>query len=95
MMAIIMVQTKFYLESPYLHLLNPDSLGREKIMTFPFVQVVNEFYEKIQESQEFDFKIMGLFLKSAARIHRKRVSNALRVEKTRDTEYENIEHSAE
>ncbi len=82
-----MMQTKFYLESPYLHLLNPDSLHREKLMTFPLVQVVNEFYEKMQESLDFDFKIMGLFLKSTARIHRQRVSNALRSEKTKDTEY--------
>ena len=82
-----MIQSKFYLESPYLHLLNPNSLRREVLMTFPFVQVINEFYEKMQESLEFDFKIMGLFLKSTARIHRRRVSNALRLEKNKDTEY--------
>ena len=90
-----MIQTKFYLESPYLHLLNPDSLHREKLMTFPFVQVVNEFYEKMQESPEFDFKIMGLFLKSTARIHRKRVSNAVRLEKTKDTEYKKAKEREE
>jgi chromatin segregation and condensation protein Rec8/ScpA/Scc1 (kleisin family) len=78
----------FFLEPPYLYLLNPDMLKPQNILQFPLMHLSTEFYEKMKELPELDYKIMGLFIKSTARIHNMRVSRAISIEKELEREYE-------
>ncbi len=78
----------FYLEPPYLYLLNPDMLPVRNILQFPLVRILKEFFDKMKELSELDYKIMGLCLKSTARIHRMRVSKAISFEKEMERDYE-------
>lgn len=79
---------KFFLEAPYLYLLNPDMIQSRDVLQFPLARLLREFYEKMKEMPELDYKIMGLFLKSTARIHRMRVSKAISFEKELERDYE-------
>ncbi|MFW9906372.1 MAG: hypothetical protein ACFFFH_18775 [Candidatus Thorarchaeota archaeon] len=78
----------FFLEPPYLYLLNPDMLKPQNILQFPLMHLSTEFYGKMKELPELDYKIMGLFIKSTARIHNMRVSRAINIEKELEREYE-------
>ena len=85
---------KFYLEVPYLYLLNPDMLPSPNILQFPLIRLLKEFNEKMKEMQKLDYKIMGLFLKSIARIHKMRVSRTISIEKELERDYEIKKKSA-
>lgn len=79
---------KFFLEPPYLYLLNPEMLPVKNILQFPLVRTLKEFINKMEELPEVDYKIMGLLLLTVARIHRSRVAKAVSFEKELEKEYE-------
>ena len=74
---------KFFLEVPYLYLVNPDRLPASKLQYFPIGQVLQDFCDKMQKEEKVDFRILGLCIQSAARLYNKKIVNVIRREKMR------------
>jgi len=79
---------KFFLNPPYVYLVNPDILPRRNIQQFPLVRVLKEFQKKMNELPKLDYKIMGLCIQTTARIHRMKVANAVSISKEQERAYE-------
>ncbi|MHA2389264.1 MAG: hypothetical protein ACXACW_11155, partial [Candidatus Hodarchaeales archaeon] len=78
-------QEQFFLEEPYVYLINPD-LFPEKVAyvkEFKLKEILPDFYGKLLE-QGLDFRILGQAIYSAARIHKKKVSLAIQYEKKQE-----------
>ncbi|MHA1166857.1 MAG: hypothetical protein ACTSP4_13010 [Candidatus Hodarchaeales archaeon] len=65
---------KFYLDEPYVFLVNPDLLPKKVniVKGFPLAKILPEFYEEMLKD-EIDFKVLGTALHSAARLHKQKV----------------------
>lgn len=79
---------RFFLEVPFIYLVNPDMLPAKKLLQFPLGRIIHEFYEEMKKEEELDFKILGMSLKSAARLHRMKVSQAISYERKLDKDYD-------
>lgn len=79
---------RFFLDVPYIYLVNPDMLPSRKLLQFPLGRIIHEFYEEMKKEEELDFKILGMSLKSAARLHRMKVSQAISYERKLDKDYD-------
>ncbi len=80
---------KFLLETPYLYLVNPEMVGSSIgiIKSIQLKEILPQFYEKLLEVG-LDFKILGVAIHSAAKIHKHKVNLALGYEKRKEQEYE-------
>ncbi|MHA2296750.1 MAG: hypothetical protein ACXAEU_03270 [Candidatus Hodarchaeales archaeon] len=65
---------KFYLDEPYVFLVNPDLLPKKVsiVQGFPIGRILPEFYD-LMLKDELDFRILGTALHSAARLHKEKV----------------------
>ncbi len=80
---------KFLLETPYIYLVNPEMVGNRIgiIKTVQLKEILPDFYEKLLEVG-LDFKILGVAIHSAAKIHKHKVSLALGYEKKKEEEHD-------
>ena len=79
---------KYYLKKPFLYLVSPDSLSNKEIMDFDLRNALDEFYQEMKKQPELDYKILGLCMKSAAKLHKKRVSRVISSEKKSEKMYQ-------
>jgi hypothetical protein len=78
-------QDQFFLEEPYIYLINPD-LFPEKVKyvkEFKLKEILPDFHGKLLK-QGLDFRILGQAIYSAARIHKKKVSLSIQYEKKQE-----------
>lgn len=76
---------QFFLEEPYLYLINPDLFPErvDYIRDFNMKEILPDFHKKLLK-QGLDFRILGQAIYSAARIHKKKVSMAIQYEKKKE-----------
>ncbi|MHA2246460.1 MAG: hypothetical protein ACXADY_16080 [Candidatus Hodarchaeales archaeon] len=76
---------QFFLEEPYLYLINPDLFPERVayIREFNMKEILPDFHKKLL-NQGLDFRILGQAIYSAARIHKKKVSLAIQYEKKKE-----------
>lgn len=77
---------RFFLEDPYIYLINPDLLPQRvsTIKGFNLKEILPSFYQKLLEEGQIDFRILGQSIYSAARIHRNKVTLAIEYEKKQE-----------
>ncbi|MFW9992073.1 MAG: hypothetical protein ACFFD4_08415 [Candidatus Odinarchaeota archaeon] len=65
---------KFYLDEPYVFLVNPDLLPKKVniVKGFPIGKILPEFFDLMMKD-ELDFRVLGTALHSAARLHKQKV----------------------
>ncbi len=80
---------QFLLETPYLYLVNPEMVGSSIgiIKSIQLKEILPSFYEKLVEVG-LDFKILGVAIHSAAKIHKHKVNLALGYERKKEEEHE-------
>ncbi|MFW9855060.1 MAG: hypothetical protein ACFFFG_08355 [Candidatus Thorarchaeota archaeon] len=75
----------FFLEEPYVYLINPDLFPERVsyVKDFKLKEVIRDFYSKLLQ-EGLDFRILGQAIYSASRIHKKKVSLAIQYEKKQE-----------
>lgn len=79
----------FLLEVPYLYLVNPEMVGSSIgiIKSIRLKEILPSFYEKLLDAG-LDFKILGVAIHSAAKIHKHKVNLVLGYERKKEEEHE-------
>lgn len=78
-------QDQFFLEEPYIYLINPDLFPErvKYVKEFKLKEILPDFHAKLLD-QGLDFRILGQAIYSAARIHKKKVSLSVQYEKKQE-----------
>lgn len=69
-------EKSYYLQEPYVYLLNPNLLKHEitLLQTFPVNKILPDFVKAMKEDSEFvDFKLLGTATSNAVKIHKTKI----------------------
>ncbi len=79
----------FYLKPPYVYLINPEMVGTSlKILkTLPLGELLKDFYKNMLE-EGMDFKILGIAVHSAVKLHRHKINILIEYEQRKKREFE-------